>query len=142
MESASSRLEHGQTSQNRAGADALEMALWTRRPSAGLIHYIDHGTQTGFKVWSQRSSKELRCNNASGGCQMGRRGAFWAWPQHPFDRPTMNLHAKLGMDTLGQLAGKEHRLVGTRLPQCGHDLGSELVPTPGTGPLTHHVMLQ
>jgi putative transposase len=25
--------------------DALEMALWNRRPAAGLIHHADHGTQ-------------------------------------------------------------------------------------------------
>jgi putative transposase len=33
--------------------DALEMALWNRRPGAGLIHHADHGTQGGFNRSSQ-----------------------------------------------------------------------------------------
>ena len=34
--------------------DALEMALWNRRPARGLIHHSDHGCQGGFKASSQR----------------------------------------------------------------------------------------
>jgi len=33
--------------------DALEMALWNRRPAPGLIHHSDHGCQGGFNRWSQ-----------------------------------------------------------------------------------------
>jgi hypothetical protein len=31
--------------------DALQMALWQRRPASGAIHHSDHGAQGGFK-WS------------------------------------------------------------------------------------------
>jgi transposase InsO family protein len=53
--------------------DALEMAIWRRQRQdlTGLIHHSDRGVQTGFKGWSQQSSKELRCNNANGGSQIG-----------------------------------------------------------------------
>jgi putative transposase len=33
--------------------DALEMAVWRRKPSAGLIHHTDRGSQGGFNRWSQ-----------------------------------------------------------------------------------------
>ena len=33
--------------------DALQMALWQRKPAAGTIHHADHGSQTGFNQWSQ-----------------------------------------------------------------------------------------
>ena len=33
--------------------DALEMAVWRRKPSAGLIHHTDHGSQGGFNRSSQ-----------------------------------------------------------------------------------------
>ncbi|CAA9580507.1 MAG: Mobile element protein [uncultured Truepera sp.] len=33
---------------------ALEMAVWNRRPSPGLVHHSDHGSQGGFKRSSQR----------------------------------------------------------------------------------------
>jgi putative transposase len=33
--------------------DALEMALGTRRPGPGLVHYSDHGSQREFKESSQ-----------------------------------------------------------------------------------------
>ena len=46
--------------------DALQMALTTRRPPAGLIHHSDRGGQTEFKESSQRCRMELRCNDASG----------------------------------------------------------------------------
>lgn len=34
--------------------DALEMALWTRRPDAGLIHHSDHGSQYTSLAFGQR----------------------------------------------------------------------------------------
>jgi putative transposase len=34
-------------------ADALEMAVWRRKPKAGLVHHSDRGTQGGFNRWSQ-----------------------------------------------------------------------------------------
>ena len=34
--------------------DALEMALWRRRPDIGLVHHSDRGGQGGFKWLSQR----------------------------------------------------------------------------------------
>jgi putative transposase len=33
--------------------DALDMAIWNRRPAAGLIHHSDQGCQPGFKGSSQ-----------------------------------------------------------------------------------------
>jgi len=51
---------------------ALHMASISRRPPPGLIHHSDRGVQTGFKGSSQRCSKELRCNNAGGGRQIGK----------------------------------------------------------------------
>jgi putative transposase len=33
--------------------DALEMAVWRRKPGAGLIHHSDRGSQGGFNRWSQ-----------------------------------------------------------------------------------------
>ena len=33
--------------------DALGMAVWRRKPSAGLIHHTDRGSQGGFNRWSQ-----------------------------------------------------------------------------------------
>src|SRR5207247_10528926 len=49
----------------------------------------------------------------------------------------MNSHTKLGVDAFGQLARQEQRFVGTRLTQRGHDLGTQLVPPPRTGPLPY-----
>jgi len=34
--------------------DALEMALWARRPAAGLIHHSDHGSQYTSLAFGQR----------------------------------------------------------------------------------------
>ena len=33
--------------------DALEMAVWKRKPVAGLVHHSDRGVQGGFNRWSQ-----------------------------------------------------------------------------------------
>jgi putative transposase len=43
---------------------ALQMAVQSRRPPAGLICHSDRGSQPGFKRWSQHCVKELQCNNA------------------------------------------------------------------------------
>jgi transposase InsO family protein len=51
---------------------ALQMALTSRRPSPGLIHHSDRGSQTGFNRSSQHCHKELRCNNPSGVRRIGR----------------------------------------------------------------------
>jgi putative transposase len=51
--------------------DALEMALWNRRPAPGVIHHSDHGSQTGFKGSSQQCRQELRCNSTDGGHPIG-----------------------------------------------------------------------
>jgi putative transposase len=37
--------------------DALEMALWNRRPPAGLIHHSDHGSQYTSLAFGQRCRK-------------------------------------------------------------------------------------
>jgi putative transposase len=34
--------------------DALEMALWNRRPGVGLIHHADHGTQYTSLAFGRR----------------------------------------------------------------------------------------
>ena len=34
--------------------EAVELALWNRRPEPGLVHHSDQGTQGGFKWSSQR----------------------------------------------------------------------------------------
>jgi putative transposase len=33
--------------------DALQMAIWQRRPGPGAIHHSDHGSQTGLNRWTQ-----------------------------------------------------------------------------------------
>jgi hypothetical protein len=38
--------------------DALQMALWQRRPASGAIHHSDHGSQGGFKRSSQHPDKQ------------------------------------------------------------------------------------
>jgi hypothetical protein len=37
--------------------DALTMAIWQRRPKAGLVHHSDRGSQRGFKESSQHYSR-------------------------------------------------------------------------------------
>jgi len=51
--------------------DALQMALVSRRPGAGLIHHSDHGGQAGFKGSSQQCRQELRCNSTNVGARIG-----------------------------------------------------------------------
>jgi putative transposase len=51
--------------------DALEMALWNRRPEPGLVHHTDHGSQTGLKESSQQGHRELRCESAGGERRIG-----------------------------------------------------------------------
>jgi putative transposase len=46
--------------------DALEMALYRRRPAPGLIHHSDQGSQGGFKRSSQHSS-ERSCDGQAEG---------------------------------------------------------------------------
>ena len=48
---------------------ALEMAVWNRRPSPGLVHHSDHGSQGGFK----RSSQHLGGGVAWEGRRVGVR---------------------------------------------------------------------
>ena len=53
-----SRIVAGWSMGNRAVADlvvsALNMAVWNRRPEAGLIHHSDHGSQYTSLTFSQR----------------------------------------------------------------------------------------
>jgi hypothetical protein len=49
--------------------DALEMALWNRRPAPGLIHHSDHGCQTGFKGSSQHLPR--RCDGSTKATTVG-----------------------------------------------------------------------
>jgi putative transposase len=48
--------------------DALEMALWTRRPSSGLIHHSDHGAQYTSFAFGRR------CREAGIAVSMGSVG--------------------------------------------------------------------
>jgi putative transposase len=48
--------------------DALEMAVWTRRPGDGVIHHSDHGCQYTSLLFS------ARCQNAGIRCSMGSVG--------------------------------------------------------------------
>ena len=57
--------------------DALEMALWNRRPEPGLVHHTDHGSQTGFKGSSQHRRQELRCKDANVGAQIAHYAPEW-----------------------------------------------------------------
>jgi len=42
--------------------DALEMALWNRRPARGLIHHSDHGCQyTSFAFGCCGASRNIWC---------------------------------------------------------------------------------
>jgi hypothetical protein len=46
--------------------DALQMAIWRRRPAPGTIHHSDHGTQGGFNRSSQHLDREVFDGSASG----------------------------------------------------------------------------
>jgi transposase InsO family protein len=46
--------------------EALELALWQRRPAAGLIHHTDRGCQPGFKGSSQHGLPDVRLGDRSG----------------------------------------------------------------------------
>ncbi len=51
--------------------DALRMAYWRRKPSAGLIHHSDRGSQYASKVYQG----ELKKYNMV--CSMSRKGDCW-----------------------------------------------------------------
>jgi transposase InsO family protein len=51
--------------------DALKMAIWQRRPKAGLIHHSDRGSQYASKAFR----KLLRVNGFKG--SMSRKGDCW-----------------------------------------------------------------
>ena len=51
--------------------DALKMAIWQRRPKAGLIHHSDRGSQYASKAFR----KLLRANGIKG--SMSRKGDCW-----------------------------------------------------------------
>jgi transposase InsO family protein len=51
--------------------DALEMAVWRRRPKAGLIHHSDRGSQYASKAFRQL----LRAHDYKG--SMSRKGDCW-----------------------------------------------------------------
>jgi hypothetical protein len=61
--------------------EALEMAVWQRKPTVGLVHHSDQGSQSGFKGSSQRlDGEELRWASGGGvglieqgGCRCVRR---------------------------------------------------------------------
>ena len=63
--------------------DALEQALWARRPDSGrLVHHSDAGSQGGFNWWSQHLvMKEVcgECYGASGGDSCDARPDVFAW---------------------------------------------------------------
>jgi putative transposase len=48
--------------------DALELALWTRRPEPGLLHHADHGTQSTSPACGRR------CRQAGSASWMGSVG--------------------------------------------------------------------
>jgi transposase, IS30 family len=49
--------------------EALEMALWRRRPRGGsLVHHSDQGAQGGFKWWSQRLVEEACDGSGAASC--------------------------------------------------------------------------
>jgi putative transposase len=52
---------------------ALEMGVARRRPGPGLIHHSDHGSQGGFKWWSQHSI-ERSCDGQAEGMGVGADG--------------------------------------------------------------------
>ena len=51
--------------------DALKMAIWQRRPKAGLIHHSDRGSQYAGKAFS----KLLKTHGFKG--SMSRKGNCW-----------------------------------------------------------------
>lgn len=55
----------------RLGCDALKMALWRRRPKAGLIHHSDRGSQYASKAFR----KLLKAHGITG--SMSRKGDCW-----------------------------------------------------------------
>jgi len=67
----SSRLEHELTQEAQLVCDALQMAIWQRRPGAGLIHHSDRGSQYASKPFRQL----LKQNGIKG--SMSRKGDCW-----------------------------------------------------------------
>ena len=55
----------------RLVCDALQMALWRRRPTAGLIHHSDRGSQYASKAFR----KLLKAHGVRG--SMSRKGDCW-----------------------------------------------------------------
>jgi len=51
--------------------DALKMAIWQRRPKAGLIHHSDRGSQYASKAFRRL----LKANGVKG--SMSRKGDCW-----------------------------------------------------------------
>jgi len=51
--------------------DALQMAVWRRRPKAGLIHHTDRGSQYASKVFRRL----LKAHGIEG--SMSRKGDCW-----------------------------------------------------------------
>jgi putative transposase len=62
---------HRFTHESSIGFDALNMAIWQRRPSAGLIVYTDRGSQYASKAYRNL----LLVNDIQG--SMSRKGDCW-----------------------------------------------------------------
>ena len=62
--------------------DALEMALWNRRPGPGLIHHADHGSQYTSLAFGRR------CREAGIAASMARSGtaSITRWPSRSSPR--------------------------------------------------------
>jgi putative transposase len=54
--------------------EALEMAVWRRKPAAGLVRHSDQGSQGGLNRCSQQRVRELNLGTAGDGCTGVRRG--------------------------------------------------------------------
>jgi len=64
--------------------EALEMAVWQRKPTVGLVHHSDQGSQGGFKRSLQRLDGEvLRWASRGGVGLIGRGGRRCVRPGVP-----------------------------------------------------------
>jgi putative transposase len=59
--------------------EALEMAIWQRRPDAGLVHHSDRGGQPGLNRSSQRCVGELNLGTAGDGFTGFAAGTRLGW---------------------------------------------------------------